>query len=120
MQKIVDAAVSFPAIPFSAALVLVAGFWVFVLCKIPVRESHRQPPAGREVPDRHGLAVMRTASVVLLVSWAFSVAGSLFLHGQDLADSVRAVLAVFLLAASATLGLLATRLSARAWNRLRG
>lgn len=68
MQEIVDAVVSFPTVTFTAALVVVVGFWVFVFITRPGRDG-RHPRAATGALDREGIAATAAASLVLGLSW---------------------------------------------------
>ncbi|MFF4567232.1 hypothetical protein [Streptomyces sp. NPDC001435] len=119
MQEIVDAVVSFPTVTFTAALVVVVGFWVFVFITRPGRDG-RHPRAATGALDREGIAATAAASLVLGLSWISSLAGSLLLRGLEVADSLHTVLAVLLLVGAVALAVLATRLAVWIWRHHRG
>ncbi|MEC3997120.1 hypothetical protein VSR01_27915 [Actinacidiphila sp. DG2A-62] len=116
MQKIPDAVVNFPTVAFTAVLVHVSAFWVFVLITRPGWESRHLTGALK----REDIKLMRAASAVLVLSGIFSLAGSLLLHSVDCAAPLHTVLDLLLLIASVALGFLATRMAAWAWRHARG
>ncbi|MEV6289416.1 hypothetical protein AB0M41_03025 [Streptomyces sp. NPDC051896] len=119
VQEIADAAVGFPTVTFTAVLVVVAGFWVRVLLTRSGRNGRRSDTAA-DALGRDGVAAMAAASVVLGLSWIFSLAGSLLLRGFQVADPLHTGLAVLVLVVSLALAILATRLAVRTWRHHHG
>lgn len=112
MSEFVATVLSFPAVVFTLAVVVVAAFW---LCVLVGTVEHDAFDDGADV-DAVGLAgVPITVTVSLLVSlaWALSVAGALLLGRADLPSGLQAVAATGVLVVAVGAAWSATRLAVR-------
>ncbi|MGW6205139.1 hypothetical protein ACWF9B_16070 [Streptomyces sp. NPDC055089] len=107
MQEFLTAAQSFPAVLFSAALVVVIAFWLLVLAGAA---DHHSFDADLDtdlagiggVPVTVSVSVMVpvtvSVSVMVAVGWFSALTGSVLLHRSDTTGTVRAALAFGVLA----------------------
>ncbi|MEU6148097.1 hypothetical protein ABZ848_48155 [Streptomyces sp. NPDC047081] len=118
MREITEAALRFPTATFTAALVLVVGFWTLILLS---RSAPDRPTRRAEDPtDVPAPSVIAQASLVLAFAWILSLVGSLLLRPHEAAQPLAAVLASLLLVASLALATLAARVVARGRRRPHG
>ncbi|MET7377833.1 hypothetical protein ABZT08_03265 [Streptomyces sp. NPDC005526] len=120
MREISEAVLRFPTVTFTAALVLVVGFWTLFLLEpfSQVRAAHR---AGADPRSAYGTRpVIAEASLVIGLAWLLSLGGSLLLRPHEVPQPLGAVVAVLLLVTSLTLAVLAVRLVTRSWCRRHG
>ena len=119
MRQITEAVLGFPTVTFTAALVLVVGFWVLILLG-PSRRDRITRRTGADPLDAGGTQAIAGASLVIALAWILSLGGSLLLRPHEAPQPLGAVLAVLLLVTSLALATLATRLMTRLWHRPHG
>ncbi|MFI6352257.1 hypothetical protein ACIBJF_06225 [Streptomyces sp. NPDC050743] len=119
MRDITEAALRFPTVTFTAALILVVGFWVLILMESS-RHHRIAQRIGADPLDATGTPVIAGASLVIALAWVLSLVGSLLLRPHEASQPVGTVVAVLLLTTSLALAALATRLVTRTWRRLHG
>ncbi|WP_336320182.1 hypothetical protein [Streptomyces lavendofoliae] len=73
-----QAATTFPTVLFTAALVVVAGFWLLVLVGAADTDSF-DADVDTDVLSLGGVPVAVSASLLIVLSWFFSVTGSVLL-----------------------------------------
>lgn len=110
VNEFVAAAVAFPTVFFSAALVVVVAFWVLVLCRAAAHDmfdSDVELPGG--VAGLGGVPVAVVVSLLVAVAWCTSLAGSVPLRRSGLTGVPYAALACAVLAAAALVAWAVTR-----------
>ncbi|MGW3413127.1 hypothetical protein [Streptomyces sp. NPDC000888] len=112
MQEIADAAVGFPTVTFTAALVVLTGFWLLVLLGRARPESF-DSDVDADVLGVGGRPVAATASLVIALAWVFSLGGSVLLRHSGIADLGYALLAVAVFVGSLVLAHVVTRVAMR-------
>ncbi len=126
MGEFLDAALSFPAVIFGAALVVVVGFWLLVLVGAADQNSFDSDVsagsgAGSGADSGSvgfgGVPVTVSVSLLVLVAWFGSLSGTVLLHQAGAAGATRAVLAVAVLLGSLLLAWGAVRLLAHLFRR---
>ncbi|MER7746614.1 hypothetical protein ABT013_15210 [Streptomyces bacillaris] len=126
MGEFLDAALSFPAVIFGAALVVVVGFWLLVLVGAADQNSFDSDVstgsgAGSGADSGSvgfgGVPVTVSVSLLVLVAWFGSLSGTVLLHQVGAAGATRAVLAVAVLLGSLLLAWGAVRLLAHLFRR---
>ncbi|MFJ4791081.1 hypothetical protein [Streptomyces sp. NPDC088794] len=110
MQEIADTAVGFPTVTFTAALVVIAGFWLRVLLGRIQRDSFDSDVAT-DAPGGYDLPVAAAASFVIALAWMFSLGGSVFLRRSEIPGLLYALLAVTVLVGSVALAYVVTRVA---------
>lgn len=90
----VDAALGFPAVVFSFALLVVIGYWVLVLLGGADVDALDDAVPGLGL----GAPVSIVASVGIAVAWFVSLAGTALLDGADLPAGVSVLLSLAVLA----------------------
>ncbi|WP_405905283.1 hypothetical protein OG742_04035 [Streptomyces sp. NBC_00828] len=118
MREIADAAVTFPAVTFTTALLVVAGFWLLVLLGRAERDGF-DSDADTNALGMGDLPVAATASLVIALAWISSLVGSVLLHRSEVSGLLHALLAVAVFVVSLALAYAATRTVAQARRRLR-
>ncbi|MEV4331428.1 hypothetical protein AB0K02_12945 [Streptomyces sp. NPDC049597] len=118
MNEFFAAAVVFPTVFFSAALVVVVAFWVLVLCRAA---SHDMFDSDVKLPGgTTGLGcvpVAVTVSLLVTIAWFTSLAGSVPLRRSGLTGAPYAILACVVLATAALVAWAVTRRLARVLKR---
>ncbi|WP_328934984.1 MULTISPECIES: hypothetical protein [unclassified Streptomyces] len=117
MQEFTDAMTSFPAVTFTAALVVIIGYWLLVLLGASERGS-LDGEVNPDAPGPRGLPVVAAASLVITLAWILSVAGAVLLRRSEIEGLLYAVLAVAGLIVSLALAYTVIRLLMRASRRL--
>ncbi|SME89178.1 hypothetical protein [Streptomyces sp. Amel2xC10] len=107
-QAVVDAAVRFPDVIWTSALVVSLGFWLLVLLGLAGARDFDADAPGLARSLR-GVPVAVLASAVIAHAWLLGLAGSVLLDRLRLTGSAEAAARVTLLALSALLALTTTR-----------
>lgn len=97
MREFLDAALSFPTVLFSAALVVVIAFWLLVLAGTADHHSF-DADLDADLAGIGGVPVTVSVSVMVAVGWFTALTGSVLLHRGGTTGTVRAALAVGVLA----------------------
>ncbi|MEV0749673.1 MULTISPECIES: hypothetical protein [unclassified Streptomyces] len=92
MQEFLTAAQSFPAVLFSAALVVVIAFWLLVLAGAADHHSF-DADLDTDLAGIGGVPVTVSVSLMVAVGWFSALTGSVLLHRGDTTGTVRAALA---------------------------
>jgi hypothetical protein len=116
VREITEAALRFPTATFTAALLLVVGFWALILLGF---SEHVRPARRPDVtPSAVGARpVIAEASLVIALAWILSLGGSLLLRPHEAAQPLAAVLAALLLVTSLAPATLVARLVTRGRRR---
>ncbi|MCH0539776.1 hypothetical protein I3F58_09410 [Streptomyces sp. MUM 203J] len=116
MRDLLTAAIGFPTLPFTAALVIVLGFWMLALCRVTDRHAFDGDlPLGPL--GLGGVPAAAAVSGVVLTGWFTSLAGSYALHRLTGPGVIRILLSLVLLGAALSAGQRVTRLLVRLWCR---
>ncbi|MBT2509384.1 hypothetical protein J7I98_26595 [Streptomyces sp. ISL-98] len=99
MDEFLHATATFPTVLFSAALVVVVGFWLLVLLGAADHDSF-DADVDTDALSLDGVPVSVSASLLIALSWFFSFTGSLLLARTDWSDALLHLLGVVLLFAS--------------------
>ncbi|MFF8844900.1 hypothetical protein ACF08N_19650 [Streptomyces sp. NPDC015127] len=120
MNEFLMAAVVFPTVFFSAALVVVVAFWALVLCGAAgpdLFDSDADLPGGTAA-GLGGVPVTVAVSLLVAVAWFTSLAGSVALRRFGLTGVPYAALACAVLAAAALVAWVVTRRLVRVLAKL--
>ncbi|MFD8023810.1 UBA domain-containing protein [Streptomyces lavendulae] len=109
MGEFVAAALGFPAALFSAALIVVVGFWLLVLLGGAEHDSFGGHSHG-DAAGAGGVPVTVVASLVIAIAWFTSLTGSVLVRRLDVPATVRSGLAVAVLAVALLLAWSVTRI----------
>ncbi|MET9101162.1 hypothetical protein [Streptomyces antibioticus] len=107
-QAVIDAAVRFPDVIWTSALVVALGFWLLVLLGLAGARDFDADAPGLARSSR-GVPVAVLASAVIAHAWLLGLTGSVLLDRLRLTGSAEAAARVALLALSALLALTTTR-----------
>lgn len=99
MDEFLHATATFPTVLFSAGLVVVVGFWLLVLLGAADHDSF-DADVDTDAFSLGGVPVSVSASLLIALSWFFSVTGSLLLARTDWPDGLLHLLGAVLLFAS--------------------
>ncbi|MFE1475967.1 hypothetical protein [Streptomyces cyaneofuscatus] len=116
MGEFLDAALSFPAVIFGAALVVVVCFWLLVLAGAADQHTFDSDLDSGTV-GFGGVPVTVSVSLLVVVAWFGSLSGTVLLHRVPASGTSRAVLAVAVLAGSLFLAWGTVRLLAHLFRR---
>lgn len=116
MREFLDAALSFPAMLFSAALVVVIAFWLLVLAGAADHHSF-DADLDTDLAGIGGVPVTVSVSVMVAVGWFTALTGSVLLHRGDTTGTVRAALAFGVLAVALLVAWAVVRLLVRHFRR---
>ncbi|WP_329034921.1 hypothetical protein OIE71_19860 [Streptomyces sp. NBC_01725] len=120
MREFIDAALGFPTFLFTAALIVVIGFWLLVLTGVAETDSF-DSDVDLDAAGIGGVPVTVAFSLLTALAWFSSLAASVTLHrfgAFDASGLVRATLTLTVLAGSALLAWRATRLLVRPLHTL--
>ncbi|WP_149180990.1 OB-fold-containig protein [Streptomyces sp. TRM49041] len=118
MREFYTASIGFPTFFFTAALVIVIGFWLLVLFGAADADGFDgDVPLG--ALGLGGLPVTVAVSAVTVTGWFTGLAGTVVLNRLTGPGLVRALLSVVLLAVALLAAHQVTRLLARLWHSLR-
>ncbi|WP_175408591.1 hypothetical protein [Streptomyces sp. TRM64462] len=118
MREFYAAAIGFPTLFFTAALVIVVGFWLLALFGAAGTDSFdADVPLG--AVGLGGVPATVAVSAVTLTGWFTSLAGSVAIGRLTGPGLVRTLLSVALLGAALLVAHQVTRRLVRAWRRLR-
>ncbi|MEU8521168.1 hypothetical protein [Streptomyces sp. NBC_01216] len=96
MSEFLDVALGFPAMLFTAALIIALGFWLLVLCGAAGRDSF-DSDVDAEAWHLAGVPVAVSVSVFLVTGWSLSLLGSVALDRAGLPGAVDLLLSLLLL-----------------------
>ncbi|MCX5141352.1 hypothetical protein [Streptomyces sp. NBC_00338] len=116
MQEFLTATLSFPAVLFSAALVVVIAFWLLVLVGAADHHSF-DADLDADLAGIGGVPVTVSVSVMVAVSWFSALTGSVLLHRSGTAGTARAVLAFGVLAGALLIAWAVARLLVHHFRR---
>ncbi|MFG2404865.1 hypothetical protein ACGFR8_11130 [Streptomyces brevispora] len=97
MQEFLTATLSFPAVLFAAALVVVIAFWLLVLVGAADHHSF-DTDLDTDLAGVGGVPVSVSVSVMVAIAWFTSLTGSVLLHRSATTGTTRAALAFGILA----------------------
>lgn len=120
MREFIDAALGFPTFLFTAALVVVVGFWLLVLLGAAESDAF-DPDVDLDTAGIGGVPVAVAFSLLTAFGWFSSLGASVLLHRFGAFDSsglVRAALAFAVLCGATLLAWWVTRLLVRPLHRL--
>ncbi|WP_395365928.1 hypothetical protein ACHGLA_33065 [Streptomyces sp. YH02] len=117
MGELWNAAIGFPAMLFTAAVIVVACFWLLVLCGVAERDGF-DSDVDAEALRLEGVPVSVAATVSIVVGWLLSVSGSVLLALAGLPGLPRHLLSTALLLAAPLLSWLVTRRLVRPLSKL--
>ncbi|MGW7056709.1 hypothetical protein [Streptomyces sp. NPDC054887] len=100
MDEFLHATATFPTVLFSAALVVVVGFWLLVLLGAARHDSF-DSDVDTEALGLGGVPLSVSASLLIALCWFFSVTGWLLLSRTGWPEALLHLLAAVLLFASA-------------------
>ncbi|MET7644943.1 hypothetical protein ABZS83_15110 [Streptomyces sp. NPDC005426] len=109
MQEFQTATLSFPALLFSAALVVVIAFWLLVLAGAADHHAF-DADLDTDLAGIGGVPVTVSVSVMVAVGWFTALTGSVLLHRSHATGTVRAALAFGFLAGALLAAWAVTRL----------
>lgn len=104
VREIVDAAFAFPAVAFTAPLIVAVGFWLLVL--LGWKPEGFTNVDNTEVVGAGVVPVMAVASLTTGLVWVCSLVGSVLVRRVEVPGSLYAVLTVAVPIVSLTLGYL--------------
>nr|WSZ18887.1 hypothetical protein OH837_38930 [Streptomyces canus] len=108
MKQVVDAAVRFPTVTLTSALVVVLGFWLLVLLgRADVRAFDADAPSLTR--SLRGMPVAVAASAMIVSAWFVSLAGTVLMDLAHLTGPGSAAARVALLAVCTLVAWLVTR-----------
>ncbi|WP_326660209.1 hypothetical protein [Streptomyces sp. NBC_00385] len=116
MQEFLTATQSFPAVLFSAALVVVIAFWLLVLAGAADHHSF-DADLDTDLAGIGGVPVTVSVSVMVAVGWFSALTGSVLLHRGDTTGTVRAALALGILVGALLVAWAVVRLLVRHFRR---
>ncbi|MFF3390917.1 hypothetical protein ACFYW1_08290 [Streptomyces sp. NPDC002669] len=116
MREFLNAATSFPAVPFGAALAVVVFFWLLVLAGAADHHSF-DGDLDTDVAGIGGVPVTVTVSVLVVVGWFTSLTGTVLMHRSGTTGLVRAGFACAVFAGALLIGWIATRGFVRCFRR---
>ncbi|WP_326737275.1 hypothetical protein [Streptomyces sp. NBC_01022] len=116
MQEFLTAALSFPAMLFSAALVVVIAFWLLVLAGAADHHTF-DADLDTDLAGIGGVPVTVSVSMMVAVGWFTALTGSVLLHRSDATGTVRAALAAGILAVALLAAWAVVRLLVRHFRR---
>ncbi|PZT72756.1 MULTISPECIES: hypothetical protein [unclassified Streptomyces] len=116
MREFLDATLSFPAVLFAAALVVVIAFWLLVLVGAADHHSF-DTDLDTDLAGVGGVPVTVSVSLMVAVGWFAALSGSVLVHRSDTTGTVRAVLACAVLAGALLLAWGAVRLLVHHFRR---
>ncbi|WP_240134383.1 hypothetical protein [Streptomyces sp. MUM 178J] len=109
MNEFLSASFAFPTILFSAALVVVAGFWLLVLLGAAEHDAFDGDVGSGPAAGLAGVPVAVAASLLIVTGWFVSLAGAVPLRRSGLTGGAYAALACGLLIAAALAAWVVTR-----------
>ncbi|WP_406452040.1 hypothetical protein OG782_17615 [Streptomyces sp. NBC_00876] len=117
MQEFVTATLSFPAVIFAAALVVVIAFWLLVLAGAADHHSFGAD-LDTDLAGIGGVPVTVSVSVMVAVGWFSALTGSVLLHRTDATGTARTALALGVLAGALLIAWAVVRLLVRHFRRV--
>ncbi|MEV5600116.1 hypothetical protein AB0L33_01570 [Streptomyces sp. NPDC052299] len=117
MREFLDATLSFPAVLFAAALVVVIAFWLLVLVGAADHHSF-DADLDTDLAGVGGVPVTVSVSLMIAVGWFSALTGSVLVHRSGATGTLRAVLACAVLAGALLLAWGAVRLLVHHFRRV--
>ncbi|MFD7065752.1 hypothetical protein ACFV97_00770 [Streptomyces sp. NPDC059913] len=112
MREFLNAATSFPAVLFGAALAVVVFFWLLVL--IGAADHHSfDGDLDTDLAGAGGVPVTVSVSVITVVGWFAALSGTVLLHRSTVSGLTRAGLAGGVLVGALLIGLIVLRVLVR-------
>ncbi|MGC5362025.1 hypothetical protein ACPXCE_10100 [Streptomyces sp. DT24] len=99
MHEFLNAAFTFPAVLFGAALVVVIAFWLLVLLGAAEHDAF-DTDLDADAVGVGGVPVTVSMSLMVLIAWFTSLTGSILLHRAGATGGTRAALATLVLGAA--------------------
>ncbi|OSZ59755.1 hypothetical protein OQI_14480 [Streptomyces pharetrae CZA14] len=99
MVEFVRAVAGFPALPFTAALVVVVGFWFLVLLGAAGHDAF-DADVDADALNLGGVPVSVSATLLIVMAWLFAVTGSVLLGRTGWPDALVHLLGAVLLVPS--------------------
>lgn len=116
MREFLDATLSFPAVLFAAALVVVIAFWLLVLVGTADHHSF-DADLDTDLAGIGGVPVTVSVSVMVVVGWFTALTGSVLVHRSGATGTPRAVLAFGVLAGALLIAWAVVRLLVHHFRR---
>ncbi|WNI23804.1 hypothetical protein [Streptomyces sp. ITFR-16] len=116
MREFLDATLSFPAVLFAAALVVVIAFWLLVLVGAADHHSF-DADLDTDVAGIGGVPVTVSVSVMIVVGWFTALTGSVLVHRSGVTGTARAALAFGVLAGALLIAWAVVRLLVHHFRR---
>ncbi|WP_329038931.1 hypothetical protein OHT61_15670 [Streptomyces sp. NBC_00178] len=116
MTDLVSAAITFPAVVFGAALVVVVGFWLLVLARAVGHDSF-DTDLDAEAVGFAGVPVAVSVSLFVVISWVTGLAGSVLVVRGGTTGTPRAALHLVVLTGALLIAWGAVRLLVRLIRR---
>ncbi|MEU9378487.1 hypothetical protein AB0D94_32670 [Streptomyces sp. NPDC048255] len=117
MDEFIAAALGFPTVLFTAALVVALGFWLLVLCGAADHDGF-DTDAGGGALGIGGVPVTASASLLVAVAWFTSLCGAVLLARTGWPGTLVHVLGAVLMFASLFLSWRVTRVLVRPLTKL--
>ncbi|MEU0369680.1 hypothetical protein ABZ070_05340 [Streptomyces sp. NPDC006283] len=117
MRELLNAAFGFPAMLFTAAVIVVAGFWLLVLFRLAERDCFDSDVDAKAL-GLDGVPVSVTVTLSMVVGWLLSVGGSVLLARVGLPGVLSHLLSTALLLVAPLLSWLVTRQLVRPLSKL--
>ncbi|WP_069171726.1 hypothetical protein [Streptomyces griseus] len=116
MSEFLSAALTFPAVLFGAALVVVVCFWLLVLAGVTGPDSF-DTDLDADSAGLGGVPVAVSVSLLVLVSWFTSLTGSVLVLRSGVTGTARAALHVLVLAGALLIALGVVRVVVHRFRR---
>ncbi|MBB3039515.1 hypothetical protein [Hoyosella altamirensis] len=118
MSNLLDAALSFPAVLFTFAFVVVIGYWLLVLVgglgldvfEGDTEAAEAEPSGWMKGLDLGGVPLTVALSLFVAFAWLVSIIGSVMLGGVNLAGAAAAAALIGVLIAAVAIGAITTKL----------
>jgi hypothetical protein len=117
MDEFLNATATFPTVLFTAGLMVVVGFWLLVLLGVADHDGF-DGDVDTDALSLGGVPVSVSASMLIALSWFFSLAGSVLLARTGMPSALLHLLGVVLLFASVIASWCMTRLLVRPLAKL--
>jgi hypothetical protein len=116
MQEFLSVTLSFPAVLFGAALIVVICFWLLVLTGAADHHAF-DADLDTDLAGAGGVPVAVSLSAMVVVAWFTSLTGSVLLHRSEVTGTARAALACAVLATALLISWTAVRALVHRYRR---